>query len=569
MNIFEKFIKKGFSCLPCKDKIPAIRSWQKYMNEIPSENDVLRWNGDIALICGKVNGGLVCIDFDVKNGDKYRDWLYIVDQTSPSLLGKLVVENTPSGGYHVLFRTELEIRNIKLAKNKLKQATIETRGEGGYFVCSPSVGYSLNFGTFTDIQTLTIEETKVLLSSAKSLNELFEDRKEIVNSNTNGLTPFDDYDSKMGVKDILVENGWTFVFEKNNAQYFKRPGKKTRGISASWNAIPNRFYCFTTSTTFENEQIYKSSAVYAILYHGGNYSRAAQDLSVKGFGTVKVKIIQKGNLISNSGCFDELRKVREFGYPKGKTVGWANVDEFYSVIKGMFTVVTGYPSHGKSSWVDAMLMNMALKNGWKFAVFSPENYPIVMHKHKLVELQSGISLNNLSDESLKKSLEFIEKHFFFIDALESEQTLDMVLETTKDLIDSMGIDGLVIDPWNELELNKPKELSTTEFIGKSLRISRKFARRHNIHLWIVAHPTKIQKDKSGNYPVPELYDIEGSAHWRNKADNGICIYRHFDINKIDVNIQKIKYKYSGKMGQVSLSYDIYNGRYKELYEREF
>jgi twinkle protein len=85
----------------------------------------------------------------------------------------------------------------------------------------------------------------------------------------------------------------------------------------------------------------------------------------------------------------------------------------------------------------------------------------------------------------------------------------------------------------------------------------------NIHVWIVAHPTKLQKTERGVYPVPTPYDISGSANWRNKADNCISIYRENMEHRISVHVQKVRFKDNGKPGVIELDYDPVSGRFSE------
>jgi twinkle protein len=136
----------------------------------------------------------------------------------------------------------------------------------------------------------------------------------------------------------------------------------------------------------------------------------------------------------------------------------------------------------------------------------------------------------------------------------------------KVLILRKGIKGLVIDPWNELDHSRPSNLSETEYISQCLSKIRRFARLHNIHIWLIAHPTKLRKEDNGNYPVPTPYDISGSAHWRNKADNCISIWR--DLNDRDtpvqIHVQKVRFKEIGQVGMVELNYDYKSGRYSDI-----
>ena len=572
MNIFQKYLSYGLSVIPCEMKRPLL-SWKPYQNAPETVEGASNWRGSqIALICGTVSKGLLCVDFDTKNGDMYNPWIKLINEQYPELLSKLVIEQSPSGGYHVCFLTGYKIGNVKLATNADNKATIETRGEGGYFVCAPSPNYVLQYGDFEHLTMLSNEETEIIITACKSFNEKVIEitkEKELSRDTISGLSPFDDYNLRHDVTDILQKHGWTLIFNRGEKKYFQRPGKDERSISATWNAIPDRFYVFSTSTQFENNHVYKASAVFAVLEHNGDYSAAAKDLYARGYGerikpaTIKGNMPIEVKLVDSSIIKDKIYDIIAHGYPKGKTTGWGSLDNLYSIIKGQFTVITGMPSHGKSEFMDALAINLVLEARWKFAVFSPENYPIEMHYHKLIEKLCGESLRNIPADKLEQAIKGISDHFFFIDALEEDVSLDSILAQTEILIKEHGIDGLIIDPWNEIELSRPKDITDSDFIGVCLRRLRKFARRWNIHLWIVAHPTKMVKDKSGKYPIPELYDIQGSSHWRNKADNGICVHRDYENDTTEIHVQKIKFRYAGKQGMITFKYNEKDGSYIE------
>ena len=115
MNIFEKFLSLNLSCIPCNGKICALPSWKPYQEKIADIAEAQTWTGNVALICGKVSGGLTCLDFDVKNGDRFNPWMEIMAIQAPETLSKLLIEQTPSGGKHVIFKSSTEIKNVKLA----------------------------------------------------------------------------------------------------------------------------------------------------------------------------------------------------------------------------------------------------------------------------------------------------------------------------------------------------------------------------------------------------------------------------------------------------------------------
>lgn len=105
------------------------------------------------------------------------------------------------------------------------------------------------------------------------------------------MTPGDDYDARGDFSALLLAHGWS----KAGGGGWIRPGKTT-GISATFDKVPGRFYCFSSSVAgFEPNHVYRPWHVYAILEHGGDFSAAARELGKKGFGTQK-KTRQQENL---------------------------------------------------------------------------------------------------------------------------------------------------------------------------------------------------------------------------------------------------------------------------------
>jgi twinkle protein len=258
----------------------------------------------------------------------------------------------------------------------------------------------------------------------------------------------------------------------------------------------------------------------------------------------------------------------EHGQPGGAKTGWKNVDELYTVRPGEWTLVTGIPGHGKSSWVDALIVNLADKLGWSIAVFSPENQPIQGHVAKLCEIKTNRPFRDgptlrMDKEQVRETLVWLNGHFVFLLPPEEELTVDHILDKARVAVRRHGIQGLVLDPWNELDHSRPAGLTETEYISASLTKIRRFARSHGVHVWLVAHPQKLQRDKAGKRPVPAPYDVSGSAHWYNKADNCVTVYRDVqDGSKdVEIHVQKIRFREVGKPGLAILKFDRVTGRY--------
>ena len=107
----------------------------------------------------------------------------------------------------------------------------------------------------------------------------------------------------------------------------------------------------------------------------------------------------------------------------------------------------------------------------------------------------------------------------------------------------------------------------TEYIHSQLKVLIKFARNNNVHVFLVAHPTKLQKGNDGMYPVPAPYDIAGSAGFRDKSDNCLAIWinqsRTNTDYEVEVHVQKVKHKHYGKIGCATMYYEYSTGIYHE------
>lgn len=302
----------------------------------------------------------------------------------------------------------------------------------------------------------------------------------------------------------------------------------------------------------------------------------ANDVLIKNGANELALCIETAKPIPVSGIFEindiskDIDELYENGMQGGASTGWWGVSNFYTVRPGEWTVVTGVPSHGKSEFVDALLVNLSLNHDWRFAVFSPENQPLQRHAAKIAQKFMGLPFGMGSHTRMNKDDRDIAKYwmqerFFFILPPDDELTIDHILKKAEVTVKRYGIRGLVIDPWNELDHSRPAGLSETEYISLSLTKIRRFARTFQVHVWVVAHPVKLQKEVNGNYPVPTPYDISGSAHWRNKADCAIAIWR--DVKEEDplvqVHIQKVRFREVGRVGMAELVYDTVTGRYSD------
>lgn len=269
----------------------------------------------------------------------------------------------------------------------------------------------------------------------------------------------------------------------------------------------------------------------------------------------------------------ELDALYESGVKRGCSTGWKTLDDFYTVRGGELTVVSGVPNSGKSNWVDGLTVNLARDHGWRHVVFSPENQPLANHMSRIMEHFARVPFRDgptarMSRDDMHVCRDWMQDYYRFVmPDDEDDWTLEFILERATQLVRRFGVEGIVIDPWNELQHVRPAHLTETEWVSAELRRLRQFARRNRVHIWLVAHPAKMYRNKDGTYPVPTLYDISGSAHFRNKADNGIVLWR--DLNEparhsVEIHVQKIRFREVGKIGGCELRYDPATGAYFDL-----
>jgi replicative DNA helicase len=267
---------------------------------------------------------------------------------------------------------------------------------------------------------------------------------------------------------------------------------------------------------------------------------------------------------------EEVDALYEHGSSQGVCTGWPKLDECYRIAPGEWTLITGIPSHGKSAFVDALTVNLARWENWRFAVCSPENQPVARHIAKLARIHQGKRFDRsqweprMNVDELTDAKRWLHEHFEFVLPHESERTVRGVLGCMESIIQKHDLNGIVIDPWNELDHSRPASQTETEFISESLTRIRQFARRYRVHVWLVAHPAKLQRPPNdAAYPVPRPYDVSGSAHWFNKADNALAVYRDDADAWTQIHIQKIRFDQNGKRGMVQLHYNTATGQYTE------
>lgn len=327
INAATCYLAAGLCVLPAAPlaKRPTVATWRTYQRHLPEEAELAAWLATaegVCIVCGAVSGNLEMIDFDLE-GSAFEAWADLVRSLSQGLFERLVIESTPSGGFHVVYRCESAVAgNAKLASREFEAgddtpltigtkdyrpvrkangrwvatvAMVETRGEGGLFLCDPTPGYRVVQGDMARPPVLTAGERETLLRAARSLDEAkpvntFEAQNQgaiasstaiVSKSGQTGERPGDAF-SRMGdPRPYLEQHGWVRVRTGEN-EHWRRPGKASGSSATLKDGV---FYVFSSNAApFEPEKGYSPFAVYTLLEHAGDFNAAATALGNAGYG---------------------------------------------------------------------------------------------------------------------------------------------------------------------------------------------------------------------------------------------------------------------------------------------
>lgn len=280
--------------------------------------------------------------------------------------------------------------------------------------------------------------------------------------------------------------------------------------------------------------------------------------------------------------YDDMIGFYENGMPETfapKHPCFGNLKNIFSVMRGHLVVATGIPSHGKSNFVEWYVMNLVNDYKMKASFFSPEHHPMALHQTTFVEKFYGKNffINNfdiprVTKQEVKRYKDWANEKIYLTSAENGDfPTWDWLFEKFKEQMFVFGVDVFVIDAFNKLQHSNSRqnELSSIREVLTKLTL---FAQINNVIIFLVAHPRKMTTNELGDYQIPTLYDVSGSADFRNQTHDGFSIYRHYRDKEVDGEniyknqvqffVEKIKMKFQGEMTKSeTFNYDLPSGRY--------
>ena len=245
---------------------------------------------------------------------------------------------------------------------------------------------------------------------------------------------------------------------------------------------------------------------------------------------------------------DELKDFVNNGFKPGFQVGLPNFDKIFSTYTGQFITVTGIPSSGKSDFVDQMVVGYNNNYGWKTAFASPENQPTYLHAHKLMRKtwQDMPLPSDIGGSKWNSVADHVNDNYFFIDM--DRYTLESVLRKGAELVKRKGIKCLVIDPFNKVRDVDCKTEDVNRYTMEYLTKIEIFAKKYDVLVFIVAHPTKMYKGQDGKIEEPTMYNIKGGGEWYDASYHGLLVHRDYEAKTVKAKVLKVKFQNLGENG---------------------
>ena len=261
----------------------------------------------------------------------------------------------------------------------------------------------------------------------------------------------------------------------------------------------------------------------------------------------KAKPVPLENVTTFKDIEGEITDFVENGFKPGFQIGLQNFDSIFSTYTSQFITVTGIPSSGKSDFVDQMVVGYNNNYQWKTAFASPENAPTYLHAHKIMRKvwQDMPTKKDIGTDKWNQVADHVNDNFFFIDM--EKYTLEAVLRKGAELVKRKGIKCLVIDPFNKVRSNDASgdvNVYTLEYLYK-IEI---FAKKYDVLVIVVAHPTKMYKDANGRIEEPTMYNIKGGGEWYDASYHGLLVHRNYENKTVKAKVLKVKFQNLGENG---------------------
>ncbi len=253
----------------------------------------------------------------------------------------------------------------------------------------------------------------------------------------------------------------------------------------------------------------------------------------------------------------------------GREISLENFAEVFRFRGTGILTVTGIPGHGKTEFVDQILVDLMRMYGESSYIIGFEQTP-EEHIVKLSRRMMGVNITCESWDIEKNEPKFMENYKFITDHIQHYDVkkhggkIEKALVMAAEWIQKQRRSGkdpkyVIMDPFNML--TTMGKMTGYERAEEILRQLTHFSHQMGVMVILVAHPFKMKKDeKTGEYEIPDFYSVKGSSAFFEMSYHGLTIYRTNGM--VLVKVLKVKQNNLGEREAVVwFSYDKQSGRY--------
>jgi len=210
----------------------------------------------------------------------------------------------------------------------------------------------------------------------------------------------------------------------------------------------------------------------------------------------------------------------------GLDTGDTSMDEFFRY-KKEFTIINGHSNVGKTTMVLYLMVNAAIRHGWKWVVYSSENRTAALKK-TLIQFAMNKNVTSMNHMERKRAYEWVGKHFTVISNKQVYSYGDIIVFLEK-ILRQQEVDAVFVDPYNSLKLDMgTTNKSSHEYHYEAASEFLTFSTANNVAVWLNMHAfseAQRRKGDDGLPTAPYAEDTEGGGKFVNRADCFITIHR--------------------------------------------
>ena len=527
------------------------------------------------------SSGLIILDIDSMNPDDLEETKQEIMDSSDSVLAAMV---SPSGnGIKVLYYVESDLvtKDSYRAIGKEVVSQFSDYGDVDFLSITDTLimTYDPNMLINEDVvaDQIVIKEVKVEkvdLPNRDSSKNLFEDAEEFfevvldesiierVTSNFHYIQVAIFELAKFGFKH--PSDDLSFVVNYSESHFKVSGDNKTRFIEATNIAkdLPQTKWAYDTRAPREEVELidysqFQDEEEGMTLYDDEEVD--TQELDEDG----------EDGLINYSTFYDRIVEVVKEGDRVGREISLSNFANVFRLRGTGILTITGIPGHGKTEFVDAMIVDLARMYNESSLIIGFEQTP-EEHLIKLARKMIGANItcetwwHEKNEGIFRENYGFITDKIKHVDIKEVGGKVENILLKSASWVQTERSKGndpkyVVIDPFNMLSVQG--KVSGHEKAEEILRQLTHFSHQMGVMIILVAHPFKMKKDeKTGEFEIPNFYSVKGSSAFFEMSYHGLTIYRTSGM--VLVKVLKVKQNNLGEReAEVWFSYDRASGRY--------